>query len=591
MVSCLFNVSKPIIYILLITVGILLFNQLNGQNSMVFIEIEITDSDHSASEIINKYQGYHPHDRPVIKVMNDLISELQDNGYLSASCDSIVLKDTALYRAYILTGERFYWGKLDYSNLVGFTSDFQKDSDEFSNEFIHLHDFVKLKQKILNYYIKRGYPFARVQLGNIRILDTLFFADILVDTIGFYLLDKVFIKSDFKISEKYILNLLRLKQGMPYNEKTMTSIENVIDNSLFLEHKQPVSIEFGENDFDVYLFLKKRKANTFDGLIGMQSNPDNGNYTFTGELNLKLVNSFARGENIELRWQGLPESTQKLETRLNYPFIFGTKLGVDFNFNLYKQDTSFLQLDAHLGLAFPMDEYSHITAYVNYKSSDRISEYADEDYAEINNLLFGFAYDYTSADYIWNPRNGFFFEINVKAGNKTINDLPERLDTLSIPFDQEPFHLEAFLDISWFYNVAGNFVLNTSVQNAFMKSFPDDGYEIVYFPNELFRLGGTEDLRGFDEDIIYTNFYTLGNIELRYLTDRNSNIFIFCNGAYYQYDRLMEFDEQFVYGFGIGTQLQTTAGNISLVYALGKHPDQSIHLQDAKIHVGYVTRF
>ena len=109
--------------------------------------------------------------------------------------------------------------------------------------------------------------------------------------------------------------------------------------------------------------------------------------------------------------------------------------------------------------------------------------------------------------------------------------------------------------------------------------------------NELYRIGGFSDFRGFNEQSIYASTYSILTLEWRLLLERNSYLNVFWNKAYVEdrsgssttYDQPM--------GFGAGFSFETKAGIFALSYALGQQLGNPIEFSQAKIHFGYMARF
>jgi hemolysin activation/secretion protein len=103
----------------------------------------------------------------------------------------------------------------------------------------------------------------------------------------------------------------------------------------------------------------------------------------------------------------------------------------------------------------------------------------------------------------------------------------------------------------------------------------------------LFRLGGSQSIRGFDEESIYASSYLLTSAELRLSLDNATQWFVF-------FDKLMY--KSFIYtdnpwGIGVGAELNTGAGLFFISYALGSQFNQSLEFRNSKIHFGYRNRF
>ena len=112
------------------------------------------------------------------------------------------------------------------------------------------------------------------------------------------------------------------------------------------------------------------------------------------------------------------------------------------------------------------------------------------------------------------------------------------------------------------------------------------------FQNELFRIGGYELLRGFDEESIYANRYGVFTAEYRYLVGTNSYFFGFSDIGFTKTKFLdTEYSNSFISG-GIGLAFETKFGLLNLNYAVGKRNDVNFNLSNAsKISFGYINYF
>jgi hemolysin activation/secretion protein len=111
------------------------------------------------------------------------------------------------------------------------------------------------------------------------------------------------------------------------------------------------------------------------------------------------------------------------------------------------------------------------------------------------------------------------------------------------------------------------------------------------FENELFRLGGHRNIRGFDDESIFASSFALATLEYRFILEENSNLFLFSQAMYY--DKTVNNKNIFdtPYSFGVGINFQTKPGIFSISYSLGSQLDNPILLRSAKIHFGFVNYF
>jgi hemolysin activation/secretion protein len=111
--------------------------------------------------------------------------------------------------------------------------------------------------------------------------------------------------------------------------------------------------------------------------------------------------------------------------------------------------------------------------------------------------------------------------------------------------------------------------------------------------NNLYRIGGLEILRGFNEESIYVSQYAVGTIELHYLLEQNSFFFLFYDQGWCR--ETLASSIQYFYntpsGFGAGMNFQTKAGIFSLSYALGDGIGNPLNFSTGKINFGIVNYF
>jgi len=107
----------------------------------------------------------------------------------------------------------------------------------------------------------------------------------------------------------------------------------------------------------------------------------------------------------------------------------------------------------------------------------------------------------------------------------------------------------------------------------------------------LFRIGGLKTLRGFDEESIYASTYVIPTLEYRFLFEKNSNLFVFGEGAWYENNNVAEYTQDTPISVGAGINFETKAGIFTLSYAIGKQYGNGFDLRIGKIHAGLTALF
>ena len=110
-----------------------------------------------------------------------------------------------------------------------------------------------------------------------------------------------------------------------------------------------------------------------------------------------------------------------------------------------------------------------------------------------------------------------------------------------------------------------------------------------YYNNELFRIGGINTIRGFNEESIFASSYSIFNLEYRFKPSSSSYFFTITDFAYVN-DKIIDKTSQ-IYSLGIGYSFVTKIGLLNVSYAVGKFSDQPISLGDSKLHIKLVSIF
>lgn len=522
--------------------------------------------------------------------LSDILKQVQQKAFLTATYDSIII-DTNYYHAYINLGKTYRWTSLTNRNIdeevlskIGFRDKLYNNKPFNKNQ---LKNFFK---KIIFYYENHGHPFASIRLDSLEIDNNKLSAQLYLEKNKLYKIDSVLIKGNATISSQYIKNYVKIKDGDLYNEQSIRKISSRIKELPFVVEEQKWKIVFTEEESKILLYLKKKQASRFDGVLGLLPDDATGKLRLTGDLKLNLINSFHNGEKIEFNWRAIQENTQDLNFNVLYPFLVNTPLGLDYNFKLYKKDTTFIDVSHKIGLRYLLKGSNYFKLFFHNKSSNLLSQ-ADfpaltvlPSFADISSQLYGIEIYNTRLDYLLNPRKGYQLTIGGSLGNKSIRQNPEIDEKLYEGLSLKSTLYNAKLNADYYFPLNKRHIIKLSTKNSY--TFNENLFE-----NELLRIGGLHTLRGFDEESIFASLYAIQTIEYRYILEQNSYLYLFFDGAYYESDGIDNFVSDRPFGFGAGMSFETKAGIFSISYALGKQFDNPIEFRSAKIHFGFVNFF
>ena len=520
-----------------------------------------------------------------------LVSDLQKSAYLLATADSFVVNNDTL-KVLINYNNIYKWAQLKNNNLeTGALNASGFKEKIYRNKKFNVNQTARLMQKLLLWYENQGYPFAQIQLDSVEINSESFKAQLKVNKGELFIVDSVTVKGTAKITNRYLQNYIGIKPGDVYNESIIRSIEIRLKELPFVTLTRETDVFLLEKVALIRMYLNGKKASNFSGIIGiLPNNQQTGKLLLTGEANLKLKNSLGRGEAIEAEWRRLQAGTQSLNLRVAYPFLFNTQFGADGVFNLYKRDSTFLNLHRSIGIQYLMRGTDYLKVYLENKSSSLLSTkglqnlIALPDYADIKSNIYGLELNLTRLDYRLNPRRGFRIISKIGAGNRTIKKNaalnPELYEGLKL----KTLQFNGAIDADIYFPLFKRATLNMGFLGNWLNSSN-------LFENELSRIGGNNSLRGFNEESIFAASYLITNLEYRYLLEENSFLFAFLNAAWYENKAINRNITDTPYGFGAGISFQTKAGIFSISYALGKQFNNPIEFRTAKVHFGITSLF
>ena len=459
--------------------------------------------------------------------VEDILVLLQKQGYLLPEIDT--LKKTEYFcELKIVIGSVFKWINLHTDsadrNLI---ANIHGSVPDFSMKPFNIEKYTAFRKKIIYYLENHGFPFASLELKDIQLTDSTLQGLLHIDKGPKFIMDSIKMWGELELAESYLRNYLSIKEGENYNESKINKIDKRLEELPFLILKDPTAIAFKENSVDVNIYADNKNASRFDGILGFL--PDNnkpGKILITGDAKLNLINSLGRGENLFLRWRKLMAETQDLKLNVNYPYIFNTVIGADLGLYMFKKDTTYLNLNRSIGLRYHFVGNDYLKLYYELQTTDILSTYGLENiaqippYLDVKTDIYGLEYKYDHLDYLFNPRKGLDALANISVGQKKIKKNMNANQTIYEELQLKTTKYNIKADLSYYIPL---WRFNTiQLANKSGAIFNDELLE-----NELFRIGGLNTLRGFDEESVYASHYSIFTFEFRYLFERMSHLKVF----------------------------------------------------------------
>ncbi|WP_281298381.1 BamA/TamA family outer membrane protein [Flavobacterium limnophilum] len=430
---------------------------------------------------------------------------------------------------------------------------------------------LKLEQK--------GFALAKLKLMNIQKKNHSLYADLQFETGQQRQLNEIVVKfaeSNKKNSfpEGHLKQMNRKYRNNPFNQDVVRKIHDDFEKFRFVSQIKYPEILFTKDTTKVYVYMEKRKSNTFDGFIGFTNN-ENNKLVFNGYLDLTLENALKAGEQLSINWKSDGNNQKNFKASIDLPYLFKSPIGLKAQIYIFKQDSIFQNTKTTIDLGYFVDYNTRI--YLGYQSTESsdIQNTNSSTISDYENSFLTSNLEYTKLDYLnlTFPKKTSL-SLTLGTGKRTTNGLNETLET------QKQTYINLNATHNFYLNKKN--CININYQNYFLKS---DSYII----NELYRFGGMNSIRGFAENSLQANFMTAILTEYRYIVSQDLFIHSIMDYGYYE-DKSTN-NKGNLLGFGLGMGLKTKNGLLKLTFANAKTTSQEIKFYNTVAAINYNIKF
>ena len=543
----------------------------------------------AAAMNLEKYDLFDP--AKVGSSVEKLLYFFQEYGFLYARIDSVTTKYSMDKKKvglvyYGHSGYQTFYGAINiladsldidlYKQLLDIKADDMYTPTLLENNF----------QYLLNYAADSGYPFTKIEIDRLtfRQEKKKNYADIdlrIREGKKIYV-SGVSISGNIYTNENVVLRELDLNQGDIYSRKQVEKVPEQLMRLQIFKNVIMSGISMVDDD-SVVVNIKVEEGNSImvDGVIGYvpQSSGNKSGGDFNGLFNLSLKNIFGTARKFDVHWQKPDNYSEEFNLRYTEPWILDYPIDIMIGLDRTVRDSSFIMWDTFLNMRFKIIKNLFAIVGINRRLA-----FPDSASSKNNRLLrnevinFELGLEYDTRDYPLNPRSGLFYTNSYSYGFKN-NYGPSYIfieDSVSKKEELQILQLK----FGWYYNLWLNQVLSVEL-NA--KQVKGDQLQLT----DLFWFGGSRSLRGYRENQFWGKVIAWANLEYRFILNRNSRLFIFCDLGFYQgLDESVQ-DNGVLPGYGLGIRFDTPLGIMGVDYGLGKGDN----FRDGKIHFGITSRF
>jgi len=531
-----------------------------------------------------------PDSLSIVQALSRSISNLQEDGYFQAAASVPVRIDSNRWESTVSVGPRYDWVRLSPGNLGLMMQEKSGFRERF---FLHrpfrYQDVRKLMERVLDISDNEGFPFATIRLAKVQVKDGQVWAEIDYQTGPYITFGPLQIIGSNQVKAGFLATQLNIAVRSAYSQDKVDRIPEVIRSLPYLELTEGVALSFQNDEAVVRLSVADVQSSEVDALINFLPNENMpGKLLLTGRASLLLNNLMRSGKQLSLQWQRLQIESQQLSLAYQHPYLFKTPLQADLAFQLLKEDTLFLNRNMALSLSLPLAKRVKLGMQASLNSSNRLgepvalSEPADTQIADLDILNAGFFWQYDRLDNALYPTKGYSLSGTLAIGRKLIG--PE------VGEDGKRVIWQPWgkLNLAQYHRIGQVWVLHHRLSAAYL------GAEQLFL-NELFRVGGLNSLRGFNDNFFFASYYAISNLEWRLLLEDSdkdqSYLYVFYDQALMGHSLPQTAYRELPAGIGAGLSFSTRAGIFNLVYALGRTRERSFNPSLSRIHFGYISRF
>jgi hypothetical protein len=544
----------PYIYILFFS---LFCSKFYGQESYDF-SLKITSKnnlENSAIEGINYNHKFNKIEN-LNNTKDSVLTILKEKGYYTLLIDSVYqLKKNYIY--YLKLGVKIKTATIKVSSID--EKILRAINLKIKNEYLVLEN-EKLKpflNSISNYLIENGQLFSKVRLINSKIKNQSLFTELQISRSKKRSINKTIVNRYTDFPSSFIKYYLNLNDKSILNESKIEEISKKINQLNFASEIKKPEILFSKDSTILYLYLKKKKSNSFDGLINFST--ENKKLTFKGYLDLNLINIFNKGEEIKINWKNNSNNKQDLTLQTKIPYVFNSKISSEISFNLFRHDSTYVNTNSKISLSYQANKFIDFSLLFSAENSN--SNTSANNISNFDKKMLGIGINYNSR-----KSNQFSVNFNISYGTRNTN----------IKKNQYLLNFKT----SGLIKISDKTVLFIKNKSGFLLSDS-------YLENELFREGGTNSIRGFNEQSIFTSKYSYINSELRFLSENKSYLYSIQDIGAFSLSK----KSNILYSIGFGYNYIKDNNSIDISYIYGSSTVAISSLSSSILSIKLITLF
>lgn len=528
----------------------------------------------------------------VRSVARALLDHVHSQGYYYARLDSAVVDSAAAppsVRLHVQRGTRVKIGRLRIQGAeVVSPPELRRLMDTQVGAPFDFQQFEADIQALLDRYEAVGHPLAQIRVTETKLDSTSspqLQLTLQIDEGPSLWLKRIEVPEGARTAPGLVARLAGLTMGAPLTDYDPDAIRRSLEESPFFESVEAPELTVeADGGAILHVPIEEAPPGSFDLVLGYlppSNTRDEGQLVGSGHLLLEHL--FGGGRRFDLMLDRRPGQISIFDLSVADPYLFGLPFRATGQFEGEQRDSTYGERSYGLDVGYRFGDAFELTGSLSREvvapgqAGARLRD-GRQRIPRSRTLFYGLGLRYETTDRRVNPRRGLRLAVEAEQGRKrrAFQRITAAGDTTRA---RESFRQERLRGtVRGFLPLFDRHVLVGGGNGSVLRS-------PAYDRSDLFRFGGAQSLRGYDEDRFLGNVTVRGLVEYRFQLDRRSYAYAFGDLGYVARPALgrASATRRWRPGYGIGLQLQTAIGLITTTYALNPEVGTPV---DGRIHFG-----
>lgn len=488
------------------------------------------------------------------------IRMLHQEGYLHAAIDS---QDTESRIFFVSLGNRARVGEISFLGIESIDSkaihSLLKQGDWITSDIL-----TQSAEAILDAYSEEGYLLAEVVIEALIPLDSARYDVVMRVQEGVPArLDRIVLQGAKRTGPVYLRHVSGLMPGSILRDFNPVDMQRKLEaTGMFSSVDMPALYQATDSSVAIHVPVTESPPGAFDLALGYER-AEGGKGALVGSGSLALRNLFGRGRTLELKLNRAPGQLGHVLVNAEAPLVLGLPLSLAVSFEGLQQDSTYGKRDYGLQLGYWIDSstqiFTSVAREITRPGLAGTEVVAGRQRIPIADALFiGGGIHIRQVDHALSPTRGYLLSMLAESGKKNVETI---VDIGEPVHEQNSLH-QGRLRVQGrvYVPLRRRSLLVTGGEIMLVRSRQLD-------ESDLYRVGGAQSLRGYDEQRFRASLVTRLLTEFRYLIDRVNYGFGFFDLGYLDDYKTSQSINGWYPGFGVGFQISTAAGIINLTFA------------------------